>query len=93
MSMLQLQVEMGGSEGGSEDEGPMGEPSREALPTPQELSRDMHAVQAAVEAAEEAEAQGLMQPWTQTPRPGVWYESPANASSTQSGLMPASRVG
>ncbi|KAK9793715.1 hypothetical protein WJX73_006410 [Symbiochloris irregularis] len=65
------QVEMG-SEGGSEDEGGMGEPSREALPTPQELFRDMHAVQVAVEAAEEAEAQGLMQPWTQTPRPGVF---------------------
>lgn len=60
-----------GMDGNSDDEGGQGEPASEPIPTPQELTRDLHAVQAAVEAVEEAEARGLMQPWTQTPRPGT----------------------
>ena len=62
------QVEM--AMDGSDDEAGQGEALDEAIPTPQELTRNMHAVQAAVEAVEEAEARGLLQPWTQTPRPG-----------------------
>ena len=57
-----------GVEAGSDDE--LDDSTRGALPTPQELTRDLHAVQAAVEAVEEAEKQGLLQPWTQTPQPG-----------------------
>lgn len=62
---------MGGPGGSDDDErGEPEDPARERIPTPQELAHDMNAVQEAVEAVEEAEARGLLQPWTRTPRPG-----------------------
>ena len=48
------------------DEGELGE-----LPTPQELSADMAAIEEAVAAIEEDERNQLLQPWTHTPMPGA----------------------
>ena len=42
----------------------------EDMPTPQELSQELHAVEEAVAAVERAERDQLVQPWTHTPMPG-----------------------
>ena len=42
----------------------------EDMPTPQELSKDLHAVEEAVAAIEQDERNQLLQPWTHTPMPG-----------------------
>ena len=48
----------------------------EQLPTPQELSADLHAIEEAVAAIEEDERNQLLQPWTHTPLPGELHALP-----------------
>ena len=43
----------------------------ENMPTPQELSNELHAVEEAVAAVERDERDQLLQPWTHTPLPGT----------------------
>ena len=60
-----VQAQMGADELRDGDEGAL-----EQLPTPQELSADLHAIEEAVAAIEADERAQLLQPWTHTPLPG-----------------------
>ena len=50
---------------------PPHEDDMEDMPTPQELSNELHAVEEAVAAVERDERDQLLQPWTHTPLPGT----------------------